>query len=76
MRYEWDGDYEVASRRAADHWVIELHVPFETIGISGGPPATPLRLNMRRKQRSLETTADWMPVGFDPAFMGWLDLGR
>ena len=76
MDYNWNGEYEVASRRADDHWAIELFVPFETIGVGKGSVLSTLKLNMRRKQRSLETAADWMPVDFDPTMMGRLDLRR
>ena len=69
---EWNGTYEVATARGADYWSIEVRIPVDQLGVTnayGGNWA----LNFRRKQKRLNTTADWqVPISYDPRDYGVL----
>jgi hypothetical protein len=68
----WNGTYEVKTFKTSDYWSIEARIPlaqFETSGSYG----TTWTLNFRRKQRRLNTTADWqVPIGYNPREYGIL----
>jgi hypothetical protein len=74
MDYAWNGEYRVAATRSDASWSVELFVPFETLGLEGARATSELWLNMRRKQRCLASTADWLPIEWDPRRLGTLTL--
>jgi predicted phosphodiesterase len=74
MDYDWDGEYKVAATRTDGLWSVELFVPYKTIGVRRDIES--MRITFRRKQKSLDTAADWTPITFDPADMGILKLTR
>ena len=51
---------------------MELLVPYATLELDHAPSGSELWLNMRRKQRCLESAADWLPVEWDPSRLGTL----
>ena len=67
----WDGEYEVATRREADRWSIEIRIPLAQFGAKTESGAA-MGLNFRRKQPRLNTSADWMPIDYDPRTLGVL----
>jgi hypothetical protein len=69
---EWNGTYEVKTRRGEDFWSIEIRVPLDQLGVRGQYEGI-WALNFRRKQRRLGTAADWqVPIGYDPLGYGKL----
>jgi predicted phosphohydrolase len=69
---EWDGSYEVAVSKGRDRWTLEARVPLDELGTAGQYEKT-WSVNFRRKQKRLETSADWqVPVGADPIAYGYL----
>ncbi|MFZ1946490.1 MAG: metallophosphoesterase [bacterium] len=71
---DWNGAYEVKTSRGPDRWTMEAKIPL----IQFGPEAKAgdrWNMNFRRKQPRLATAADWqVPVGYDPAIYGILEL--
>ncbi len=68
----WNGEYELGIAKSADSWSIEAHIPAEQLGakLSSGKD---WHLNFRRKQKRLDSSADWMlPIGADPQTLGVL----
>jgi predicted phosphodiesterase len=69
---EWNGTYETATSRGADYWSIEVRIPVEQLGATVAYGDT-WALNFRRRQKRLNTTADWqVPLGYDPKDYGVL----
>jgi hypothetical protein len=70
----WNGTYEVKTFTDKDYWSIEVKIPLEQLGtrvVSGNTWA----INFRRKQRRLNSTADWqVPISYDPRDYGTLVL--
>jgi hypothetical protein len=68
----WNGDYEVKTFKGGDFWSIEIRIPLEQLGTVGAYEQT-WALNFRRKQRRLNSSADWqVPIGYDPQDYGIL----
>ncbi|MBD3218088.1 MAG: hypothetical protein GF310_07410, partial [candidate division Zixibacteria bacterium] len=68
----WDGDYEVVVAKSADFWSIEARIPAAQLGAELSTNKD-WHLNFRRKQKRLDTSADWMlPIGADPQTLGVL----
>ena len=76
---KWDGDIQVATRRLADHWTLEVSIPLKEVGMSPAD-AKALRLNVVRdvfgagpgKANQIEP---WYPTTFghgDLNLRGWL----
>jgi predicted phosphodiesterase len=69
---EWNGSYEVKTSRGRDHWSIEARIPLAQLETRGAYEKT-WALNFRRKQRRLETSADWqVPISYSPGDYGIL----
>jgi hypothetical protein len=69
---EWDGTYDVAIETGGDRWVFEARIPLDQLETSGEYEKT-WAVNFRRKQKRLETSADWqVPIGYDPVDYGYL----
>jgi hypothetical protein len=70
----WNGDYDVAVVKAADHWTIELAIPLASLAAEAGKDH-PWRINFRRKQHRTGGTADWqVPIDYNPNTFGELDF--
>ena len=68
----WTGQYDIATFIGDDFWSIEMRIPFSQFEVE---PETDLSmyLNFRRKQKRLDTAADWqVPIGSNPQGMGVL----
>jgi hypothetical protein len=69
---EWNGEYEVKTARGRDHWAIEIRIPLGQLETEGQIDKM-WALNFRRKQRRLQTAADWqVPISYDPVDYGTL----
>ena len=70
----WNGTYEVATSRGSDYWLVEARIPLEQLGAKARA-GDQWRVNFRRKQHRLATSADWqVPIGYDPVGYGLLEL--
>jgi hypothetical protein len=68
----WNGTYDVAVSRGEDRWVFEAAIPLEQLGTRGEFEKS-WAVNFRRKQKRLETSADWqVPITYDPIDYGYL----
>jgi predicted phosphodiesterase len=68
----WNGDYEVKAVMRADFWSVEARIPVDQFGLKIKKDNN-WYLNFRRKQKALESAADWQtPIGSDPKTMGVL----
>ena len=71
---KWNGRYEVKTSKGADSWSIEARIPLKALATTA-KPGKHWKLNFRRKQKRLGTSADWqVPVGYDPVNYGVLEL--
>jgi len=71
---EWNGTYETATSRDGDSWSIEVRIPVSQFEVEM-QPGNSWGTNFRRKQKRLNTTADWLvPIGYDPETYGALIL--
>ena len=69
---EWNGTYEVKTYRGAGHWSIEVKIPVDQLGAEARRGKI-WGINFRRKQKRLDTSADWLvPIGYDPERYGFL----
>ncbi len=67
---EWNGTYEAAVVTGSDRWTIEIRIPLEVLETRGEYEKV-WTLNFRRKQRRLQTSADWqVPISYDPGDSG------
>jgi len=60
----WDAVWRSVSQRAADHWTMEIAIPFACLEM--GPEAcdAPIRFNLGREQRRLTEFSCWPATGF------------
>jgi predicted phosphodiesterase len=71
---KWNGTYQVRTSRGADYWALEATVPLKQLGVQA-KAGDRWNVNFRRKQKRLATSADWqVPIGYDPAGYGVLEL--
>jgi hypothetical protein len=69
---KWDGKYKVKTRRGKDYWSIEAKIQLAGLG-AHGKAGQAWAVNFRRKQKRLDTAADWqVPTGYDPRDYGEL----
>jgi len=61
---DWDGAWRAAGQRAADHWTMELAIPFAVLELGPERLAQPFRLNVGREQRRLTEFSCWPASGF------------
>jgi predicted phosphodiesterase len=74
MEYDrsWNGDYEVKAVKSDKFWSLEARIPVNQFNTSI-EKGKDWKLNFRRKQKRLETAADWqVPIDADPHLMGVL----
>ena len=69
---EWDGEYEVATKRTDNRWSVEVRIPLDQMG--GDIETFPVwRTNFRRKQARTGAVDDWqVPIDYDPGTFGEL----
>ena len=68
----WTGQYDIATFVGDNYWSIEMRIPLSQFKTSAGPDTT-MNLNFRRKQKRLNTAADWqVPISSNPRQMGVL----
>lgn len=60
----WSGEWQSAARREADHWTMEIAIPFACLEWGAARLAEPLRFNIGREQRRLAEFSCWPASGF------------
>ncbi len=69
---KWNGQYDVKTSRKDNYWILEARIPLEALG-GIAEPGKKWKINFRRKQRRLDTVADWqVPIDYDPETLGFL----
>lgn len=61
----WDGEWQVASRREADCWTMEVLLPLACMEWGSARLEAPLRFNIGREQRRLAEFSCWPASGFN-----------
>jgi len=68
----WNGSYDVKTTRSKDGWNVEARIPLAQFGISA-KSGDSWGLNFRRKQKRLNSGAEWQtPVDYNPRTFGVL----
>jgi len=68
----WNGIYEVKTKWGEDFWNIEIRIPLNQFGVKV-VSGQEWRVNFRRKQKRLNSAADWqVPITYDPGTYGFL----
>jgi hypothetical protein len=68
----WNGKYNVKTTQTENTWTIEACIPLDQLNAAVAPGRV-WRVNFRRKQPRLMTTADWLtPITYDPRTYGFL----
>lgn len=68
---DWNVNCEVKTVKKYGLWTVEARIPLKELGVTKVKSGDQWQVNFRRKQKRLETSADWMiPVGYDPASYG------
>ena len=71
---DWNGDYQVATGKGDGFWSIEVKIPLEQLGTTA-ESGQQWRVNFRRKQQRLGSTADWqVPISYDPTTYGIMKM--
>jgi hypothetical protein len=60
----WNGEWQVASRREADRWTMEIAIPFACLAWGAERVTAPFRFNIGREQRRLAEFSCWPASGF------------
>jgi hypothetical protein len=69
---KWNGTYDVKTFKGKDYWSIEARIPLDQLDTKAESGKT-WQLNFRRKQKRLNTAADWMvPLDYNPKGYGML----
>ncbi len=69
----WNGEYDVETLRGQGFWSIEVAIPLDTFGAITSDEQW--RINFRRKQKRLNTSADWqIPIAYNPEGLGYLRM--
>jgi hypothetical protein len=75
--FSWNGDYQLQVQRFEDRWEIEAAIPFQVLGTVTPKPGDEWRLNFRRKEVALGSSADWQyPISYDANLFGKLVFGK
>ena len=61
----WNGEWQVASRREADYWTMEVLLPLACMEWGSARLAAHLRFNIGREQRRLTEFSCWPASGFN-----------
>lgn len=73
----WNGDYQVQVQKNEDSWEIEVAIPFKVLGSATPQPGDEWRINFRRKEIALGSSADWQyPISYDANLFGKLVFGK
>ncbi|MGB2804623.1 MAG: sugar-binding protein, partial [Candidatus Zixiibacteriota bacterium] len=71
---DWNGTYEVKTSKGENYWSIEARIPLDQLDTEN-QSGKKWALNFRRKQKRLDTAADWLvPISYDPKDFGVLVL--
>jgi hypothetical protein len=70
---DWNGDYDVMIHRGDGFWSFEARLGLEQFGVRAEKGGT-MNINFRRKQKRLNTAADWMAIDHHPDSYGLLRL--
>jgi len=74
LEREWNGEYEIKTARGERYWSFEALIPLSQLNASARA-GDEWRVNFRRKQKRLNTSADWqIPIGYEPAKYGLMIL--
>ncbi|MBA7695479.1 hypothetical protein ES703_104107 [subsurface metagenome] len=74
---EWNVDCLVATDRGDNWWAIEIAIPFSALKAETPKPGDEWRINFRRKEMALESTADWQyPISYDVNYFGRAVFGE
>jgi len=74
---EWNVDCLVATDRGDTRWSIEIAIPFLALKTETPRPGDEWRINFRRKEPSLGSTADWQyPISYDVNYFGRAVFGE
>ena len=69
---DFNGKYNVKTKKGDGHWSIEIQMPLEQFG-SSMKKGDKIHINFRRKQPRYETAADWQtPIEWDADTYGFL----
>lgn len=69
---DWNGSYEVKSKKGDSFWSIEMRIPLEQFGVTM-EEGQKMRLNFRRKHTRFNSAADWqVPLEYDASTYGFL----
>ena len=60
----WDGDWTTAAVRAADHWTMEIAIPFAGLELGTRRLREPFLFNLGREERRLTEFSCWPASGF------------
>ncbi|MBN2383683.1 metallophosphoesterase [bacterium] len=69
---QWDGTYVIKTRTGEAAWAVEIAIPLDQFqtNVSSGDI---WKLNFRRKQTRLQTSADWLiPINYNPKTYGFM----
>ena len=76
---EWNVECDVATRiipisvatAEPRYWSIEISIPFDAMGAETPEPGDEWRVNFRRKERVLDSSADWQyPITYYAEYFG------
>jgi predicted phosphodiesterase len=71
---DWNGTYEVETSKGENYWSIEARIPLSQLDTEN-QLGKKWALNFRRKQKRLNTSADWLvPINYDPKDYGVLEM--
>jgi len=66
----WNGNYRVMTSEGEDFWIIEAAIPLAQFGVPGNS-GDKWGINFRRKQKRLDSAADWqVPIDYNPKSFG------
>lgn len=68
---DWNGEYEIAITKYDNSWEIEVAIPFTTLGANAPQTDDEWRLNFRRKEIYMDSSADWQfPISYETKYFG------
>jgi len=74
---EWNIDCLVATDRGDTRWSIEIAIPFSALHAETPKHGDEWRINFRRKEMAMESTADWQyPISYEVNYFGRAVFGE
>lgn len=70
---DWNGKYEIKTNKMEGFWTVEASIPLNQFAISG-EEGKKCGINFRRKQRRLNSAADWQQIDYDVKTYGVLTM--